>query len=257
MRLFTVHNRGMTILARRVAIAVLVLGWAHVASAQTADEVIEKSLAAMGGRAAMQKVKTRAMTGAMTLSTPAGDIPGTVDITNSLPNKQRTVIKADLSALGAGQLLIDQRFDGTHGYVLDSLQGNREITGSELDNMKANAFPHPFLDYKAQGTSVKLTGKEKVGERDAFVLQFETAAGSLIRQFVDAETYLPAQTVLKITIPQMGEMEQTARPSDFRDVDGLKVPFKLNISSAVNGFTVTFSKVEHNVPVDDKLFVKP
>ena len=37
----------------------------------------------------------------------------------------RTVIKADLSAFGAGQLLIDQRFDGTTGYVIDSMQGDR------------------------------------------------------------------------------------------------------------------------------------
>ena len=39
--------------------------------------------------------------------------------------------------------------------------------------MKANSFPHPFLDYKAKGVEATLTGKEKVGERDAFVLVFE------------------------------------------------------------------------------------
>lgn len=247
----------MRILTQRLATVVLVLGWAHAASAQTADEIIEKSIAAMGGRAAMQKLKTRQMAGTMMLSTPAGDIAGTIEITNALPNKTRTVIKADLSALGAGQLVIDQRFDGTAGYVLDSLQGNREITGSELDNMKANGFPHPFLDYKAQGISVKLNPKEKIGDRDAFVLQFETAAGSVIRQFVDAETYLPAQTVLKVNLPQMGEMEQTGRPSDYRDVDGVKVPFKLQVATSMNGFTITISKIENNVAVDEKLFVRP
>jgi hypothetical protein len=250
----------MRFLTRRpggLAAVVLVLGWAPIASAQTADEIIEKSITAMGGRAAMQKLKTRQMTGTIMLATPAGEIAGTIEITNALPNKVRTVIKADLSALGAGQLVIDQRFDGTAGYVLDSLQGNRDITGGELDSMVANGFPHPFLGYKAQGISVKLNAKDKVGDRDAFVLQFETPAGSVIRQFVDAETYLPSQTVLKVSIPQLGEVEQTARPTDYRDVDGVKVPFKVQIANSMNGFTITMSKMVNNVAVDEKSFVKP
>ena len=105
----------------------------------------------MGGRAAMEKIKTRSMTGTLALSTPAGDIPGTVEVQNAAPNKMRTVIKADLSAFGAGQLLIDQRFDGTNGYMIDSMQGDQPITGNQLENMKANSFPHPFLDLQGQG----------------------------------------------------------------------------------------------------------
>jgi hypothetical protein len=85
----------------------------------------------------------------------------------------RTVIKADLSAFGAGQLLIDQRFDGTNGFMINSMQGDQPITGSQLENMKSNSFPHPFLDYKAKGVKATLTGKEKVGDRDAFVVVFE------------------------------------------------------------------------------------
>ena len=89
-----------------------VLASAQSASAQTADELIEKSIAAMGGRAAFAKVKTRSMSGTITINTPAGDIPGTIEILNARPNKARTLIKADLSAFGAGPLEIDQRFDG-------------------------------------------------------------------------------------------------------------------------------------------------
>ncbi len=104
----------------------------------------------MGGRAALEKVKSRQMTGTLAIGTPAGDIQGTIEILNAVPNKARTVIKADLSAFGAGPMLIDQRFDGTKGYVIDTLQGDREITGQQLETMKANAFPHPFLNYKTQ-----------------------------------------------------------------------------------------------------------
>jgi hypothetical protein len=241
----------------RLASSLLVLLWASSAAAQTADEIIEKSIAAMGGRAALEKVKSRQMTGSLLLGTPAGDIQGTVEMLAAVPNKTRTLIKADLSAFGAGQLVVDQRFDGTTGYVLDSLQGNRDISGQQLDTMKSNAFPHPFLNYKAMGASVQLTGKEKVLDKEAFVLVFEPPAGPPIKQYVDAATFMPLRTVIKATVPQFGEVEQNADPSDYRDVDGVKVPFKLHIASSVQAVTMTFTKVEQNVTVDEKLFAKP
>jgi hypothetical protein len=210
----------------------------------------------MGGRAAMEKIKTRHTLGTMTLSTPAGDIPGTIEVTNAAPNKTRTVIKADLTSLGAGPMVVDQRFDGTTGYVLDSLQGDRPISGDQLANMRASGFPHPFLNYKAMGTSATVS-KEKDGDRDAFVVLLQPTTGPAIRQYIDATTYLPSKAVIKLTMPQVGELEQTARSSDYRDIDGVKVPFKLEVSSAMQGFTIVISKVENNVPVDDKMFVKP
>ncbi len=241
----------------RLSLAVLTLAWAATASAQTADEVIEKSITAMGGRAAHEKIKTRVTTGELSIGTPAGDIAGTVEMYAAAPNKQRTVIKADLSQFGAGQLLVDQRFDGTTGYAMDSMQGNRDITGNQLDNMKAQSFPNPFLNYKAMGTSVKLGAKEQVGGRDMFVLTFEPAAGSPIKTYVDAETFVPARSVITAEVPQMGKMEQMVDLSDYRDVDGVKVPFKLRLTNAMQSISMTFTKVENNVTLDEKMFVKP
>lgn len=247
----------MTTRILRLATAVIVLLWAHHAAAQTADEVIEKSIAAMGGRAALEKVQSRQMTGTLLLGTPAGDIQGTIEILNAVPNKARTLIKADLSAFGAGPLVVDQRFDGTNGYVLDTLQGNRDITGDQLETMKANAFPHPFLNHKAMGVSVQLTGKEKVLDKDAFVLVFQPTTGPPIKQYVDASTFMPLRTVIRATVPQFGQVEQNADPSDFRDLDGIKVPYKLRIESSVQTVSMTFSDIKQNVAVDEKLFVKP
>ena len=59
---------------------------------------------------------------------------------NKKPNKTRTLIKIDATALGGGQIVTDQRFDGVTGYVIDSFQGNRDITGDALEAMKAGRF---------------------------------------------------------------------------------------------------------------------
>ena len=241
----------------RFALVAIFLACAQFASAQTADEVIEKSITAMGGRAAFDKVKTRLATGELSIGTPAGDIAGTVEMYGAPPNKQRTVIKADLSQFGAGQLVIDQRFDGTTGYAMDTMQGNREITGSQLENMKAQSFPHPFLNYKASGSSVKLGAKEQVGGRDMFVLTFQPAAGEPIKQYVDAETYLPARTIITAEIPQMGKVEQMVDPSDYRDVDGIKVAHQMKLTNAMQSISMKFTKIENNVAIDEKMFSKP
>src|SRR5262245_36736462 len=89
----------MKLLAKPCAAAVLgLLVSVQVASAQTVDEVLNKSIAALGGRAALAKLKSRSSVGTITIMTPAGDISGTVEVLNAAPNKSRSLIKADLTA---------------------------------------------------------------------------------------------------------------------------------------------------------------
>jgi hypothetical protein len=123
--------------------------------------------------------------------------------------------------------------------------------------MKNNMFPTPFLNYKERGTTVELVGKEKVNGRDAHVLVLKPKSGSATRMFIDAESYLPMRLVIKVDVPEVGELEQTSDLSDFRDVDGVKVPFKIAVSSSLQNFTIAATKVEHNVNIDDAVFAKP
>jgi hypothetical protein len=192
------------------------------------------------------------------LSLPNGPVTGTIEILNQQPTKVRSVTKLDLTSLGAGQLTREQRFDGTTGFVLDSLQGNREITGDQLDNLKNAVFPTPLLTYKERGATVEIGGKEKIDGRDAYVLVFKPKTGPVIRHFIDAETYLPARIVVKLDVPEAGgEVEQMSDLSDYRVVDGIKIPFAIKVSSAIQSFTIAVTKVEHNVKADEALFSKP
>lgn len=241
----------------RLVLTVVILWSSSLASAQTADEVIEKHITAIGGRAALAKIESRLMVGTFTLSTPAGDISGPIEALNQRPNKSRTLINLDLSALGAGAIRIDQRFDGTNGYELNSMQGDRPIGGSQLETMRSAIFPTQYLDYKERDATVELKGKEKIGERDAFQLIFTAKGGSPVRQYLDAETFLPVRQVVSVEVPGMGTLDQTSELSDMREIDGVKLPFLVKSSSAAQSFSITVAKVEHNVKVDPTLFVKP
>lgn len=240
-----------------VAVA-LILACGRIATAQTADDIVEKYLAAIGGRAALAKVASRSTTGTITLSLPQGPVSGTIEILNQQPNKVRSVTKLDLTSLGAGQLIREQRFDGTTGYVIDSMQGNREITGGQLENLKNAVFPSPLLTYQERGATVELAGKEKIDGRDTYVLVLKPKTGPVVRHYFDAETYLPARIVVKLDVPEAGgEVEQTSDLSDYRAVDGVKIPFAIKVSSAIQSFIIAVTKVEQNVAVDAASFARP
>jgi hypothetical protein len=247
----------MRLTSKRLLAAAFVLSSVGQARAQTADEIIDKSLTAMGGRAALGKLTSRSTTGTMTVSTPGGDISGPIEVLNAAPNKSRSLITLDLAPFGGGSMILDQRFDGTSGYALDSMRGNHEITGGQLDAMKNNVFPTPLLTYKERGSKVELGGTEKVGDRDAYVLNVTPASGRPSRIFLDAQSYLPVKLVSTVELPEIGAVEQTIVPSDYREVDGVQVPFKLQGSSSVQTFTIVVTKVQHNVKVDEALFAKP
>ena len=63
--------------------------------------------------------------------------------------------------------------------------------------------------------------------------------------------------VMTLDTPETGPLEQTTDLSDYREVDGVKVPFQLKSTNAVQSFTVAVTKIEHNIKIDPALFVKP
>jgi len=248
----------MKTMARLVLVAVWAALSVGQAYAQTADEVIEKHLAAMGGRSALTKLQSRVTTGTVTIATQGVELSGSLEIYLKAPNKSRSVIKLDLTTLGGGVMIIDQRCDGQTAYAINSMQGDREITGNPLENMLNATFPTPLLRYKEAGIKAELVGKDKVGSRDAYVLLVTPKAGSASRQFYDAESYLLLRVVMRINTPELGgEIEQTSDMSDYRDVDGVKVPFQVSVVNPIQTVTMKLTTVENNKPLDDAMFARP
>jgi zinc protease len=246
----------------RSAIAlILSFGLVHTLSGapavQSADDVIEKHLAAIGGRAALAKLTSRRSIGKVTIGTPNGDITGSIEISAKAPNKARAYMKLDLSAMGlTDPMVLEQKFDGTAAWMLNSLQGDNPITGNQLENMQNNMFPTPLLTYKAQGSTVEVLPREKVGTKALIVLKMTPKLGSAVKMYFDPDTYQLVRTAVRFSTPELGELEQTGEPSDYRDVGGIKVPFLLVNASSVQTVTIRLEKVEHNVPIDDAIFVK-
>jgi len=162
----------------------------------------------------------------------------------------------DLSAMGVPEkMVVEQKFNGSVGWALNSLQGDTEISGNQLDNMRNNTFQSSFLTYKTAGTKIDVLPKDTIGGKAVIVLQVTPKAGSVAKLFLDAETYLLVRTVATVNMPQAGgDIQQTGDFSDYRTVDGVKVAFQVVNSNAIQSATIKLTKVEHNVVLDDALF---
>ena len=227
------------------------------AGLQTADEIIEKHLAALGGRPALQKLTSRRSTGTVSLSTQGTDISGPYEAYAKAPNKTRVVLKLDTVAIGGpGEMVIDQRFDGTNGSMSNSLQGDTVISGNQLENLRNGAFPTSLLNYKERGIKIDVLPREKVDGQELIVLQVTPKTGSVAKLYFDPSTYLMTKTVAKVTSPDQGDFEQTVAFADYRTVDGVKAAFQTVNSTPNQKLTVKIAKIEHNVPIDDAMFTK-
>jgi hypothetical protein len=224
---------------------------------QTADQIIEKHLAALGGRAAIQKLTSRKTTGTATLSVQGQEIAGPYESYAKAPNKTRVVIKLDTVPLGGpGEMVIDQRFDGADGIVMNSMQGDTPISGNQLDNMRNGAFPSTLLVYKEKGVKIDVAPRETIGGKELIVLQVTPKAGSPAKVFLDPATYMITRTSAKVSSPDAGEFEQVIEFSDYRAVDGVKVAFQTVNTTPMQKVTTKLDKVEHNVAMDDAMFAK-
>jgi outer membrane lipoprotein-sorting protein len=234
----------------------LVPAFGGVARAQTADEIVNKHLAAVGGREALSKITTRRATGTVALSSAMGDLRGTIEIIQKTPNKTHTLLQIDLSAMGAPPLRIEQFFDGSSGFVMNSMQGDAEMPARQAENARNNAFPSMLMSYKEKGIALEVLPKSTINGHDAIGLKATPKGGSPIRVYFDAQTYLLLQSVVTIDPGDGNPVEQTSDSSDYRTLDGIKVAFHVVNKNPLQTVTITLEKVEHNVPLDDALFVK-
>ena len=138
-------------------------------------------------------------------------------------------------------------------------QGVRELTGQQLADLKLSMQLFRNLRMKEQYSRLRVIGKEKIDDRDTYVLIGTTTDNRRERLSFDAEsglllrrvTYM--QTVVGI-IPEQTDFE------DYRDVEGVKLPFTIRVASVDAGnpyITRKLTEIKLNVPVDDSKFNMP
>lgn len=238
-----------------VSAAVLVLGLIPLAaqttpaeSLPTPDQIIEKYVKAVGGRAALGKLTSRVATGTVEFDA----VPGAFsqEIYEKAPNKQ-------FYSMDAGQFgLIRIGFNGTVGWEDNPQTGLQELSGMRLAVTKRNADFYRAVKLKETYPKMSVTGKEAVNGHDAYVLEATPPDGPAEWMYFDTESGLLVRHKGQNEAPTGPIMVETTL-SDYREVDGIKLPFTTYVSRPDISFTIRLSEVKHNLPIEDSKFEKP
>jgi len=213
-----------------------------------ADEILAKYVTAVGGQAAIDKIKSRTATG--TITTANGQSGGYELI--QIGDKA-------LETITTPRGLIRLALTSTTGGWESNGPNSRELAAADLTRVR-NAYQlFSFLKLKEQYTRLRSGGRDRVGDRDAYVVTASRSETEVERLYFDMETGLLLRRISYLRT-MIGVIPQQWDFDDYRDVDGVKMPFtiKLSTTDAGNPFSVRkFTEIKLNGPVDDAKFVMP
>jgi zinc protease len=214
----------------------------------TVDKILDNYLKAVGGRDAWGKLTSRVSKG--TIQIPAMNMNGTVEINEKAPDKSYTVTTIP----GFGD--IRQGFDGASGWTSDPQSGLHVMAGQELAEIMRDSQFYMPLKLREIYPHIALKGKDKVGDRDAWILEVSPAEGTADTLYFDAQSGLLLRQKGERESPQ-GKAQIQTDLEDYREVDGVKLPFTIRQTSDMGTFIIQITEIHHNVPVDDAMFAKP
>lgn len=217
---------------------------------RSVDEILEKYVQAIGGRAALQKITSRVSKGTFELSSLAG-VKGTLEAYEKAPNLE----VATLTFPGIGTAA--QGFDGKVAWELEPDSGVvHDKAGLELAAARRSAEFYEEIKLKELFPRMILKGVEKVGVRKAYVIEALPEVGNPERFYFDTQTGL---LIRKDSVEEgdAGKRSVEEYYDDYRAVDGVKMPFRVHQISPGTDLTIKLSEVKQNVHIDDAKFNKP
>ena len=231
---------------------VSILFLAAASKAQTADEIVAKSLAARGGLDRILAVKSLRTTGSISFG---GGDDGTIDVSWKRPGKFRQ----DLTLHGKSIL---RATDGSSAWMLNQLAGQAEaepLPPEQMDGIAEQAdFDKPLVQYKEKGNKVDVVGKETLDGKSAYKLKVTLKNGVVRYEWIDAETYLESRWQGKVSVGGK-DIEFATSFSDYRPVDGVKFAFQVDTQTIGSDQRqkIVFTRIEVNPPMADTWFVRP
>jgi hypothetical protein len=220
----------------------------------TADQILDKYIQALGGAQRLAGVKSFVATGTSAGYEGIGG-GGQFQIFGKAPD-QRTVqiVFKDHPERGDST----RAYNGTAGWIKSprGLLGQYELTGSELDGLRLDAqlaFPGQI---KQVLTNLRAGNPDSINGSDVDVVQGTGPRGVLATLFFDKQSGLLVRMVRYGRSP-VGRVPVQSDYSDYRDVGGVKFPFKYTFSWLDGKDAFQLTEVKTNVPIDAAKFGKP
>ncbi|MEM7484791.1 MAG: pitrilysin family protein [Bacteroidota bacterium] len=195
----------------------------------TVEAILEKYIAAIGGKEKLEGVSSYAMLA-------EAEMQG-MKLELEMKKTTKDQFMQDVKVMGNS--MQKQVLDGDKGYMI--AQGQRkDLSPEEVTRIKEESAAFPELNYLSAGNIV-LVGVEPVSGKKAYKLKITDKKSS----FYDMETGLKLQEVNTEEV-QGQQMVNTLEYSDYKEVSGIKFPFKLSQTMGPQNFEFTVKEIKVN-----------
>ena len=211
------------------------------------DQILQRYEQALGGRQAIDSVKTYHMKGVFQIA----GVSGTIEGWHKEPEKSLTVVNF------AGKGTLKKGFDGQTRWVQTPAGTVSDSSPQELAELERDSEVYSAGNIRGLFDSLKLENKARLNGRDMYLIEGKPARGPAERLFFDVENGLLVRWDMARKQAGRGTLFVKVHLNDYRDVNGLKVPFNVRFAFESFNFEVQVQELEHNVAIDDAMFKKP
>jgi hypothetical protein len=214
----------------------------------SAGEVFEKYFQALGGKERLAKLTSFAATGTYSgFNTGGADVP--LEIFASAPDRRTQILHMDV---GDGI----KTYDGRNGWVAEewrpvplvALSGGN-LAGARLDAIVS--FP-PAIQ---KAFSEWQTGSTIIDDRPVEILQGRNPAETPVNLYFDESGLLVRMVRWNKTA--VGTVPTQIDYADYREVAGVKFPFRTTVTWTDGQNTFSLKDVRPNVPIEPATFNRP
>ena len=214
--------------------------------AQTADEIIQKHIDAIGGIENWNKVKSMKKVGTMSMQG--------VDLNMTVTTVNDKGMRTDISVMGMNGYVIVTPKEGW--MFLPFQPGMDKVTPMPADQIKTAqaqlSVKYGQLLDKSEISKSEFIGKDTINNIACYKVKITDKQGNEETDFFDAATYYLVSSAHKVKI-QEEEQEISANFSNFqKQPEGIVIP--MTMTSPMGQGDITFKSIEINKPVNDKIF---
>lgn len=219
------------------------------------DDLLTKMIAAYGGEENIRKHNSSLTTVEVDLENQGVQAKGTISA--RVPNWSAS--EMTLTALDKKLGSIITYFNGNAGGEIVSFAPAETYSGKRLEDIKASSDFYDVLDWKKNYQKITFKKMDKVGDEEVYVIERRNEKGTPISDYVSNKSFLVLRRDSIVSSETSGiELPQTEWFSDYRNVDGVMVPFKQVSNNIANGdIVLRVIDVKFNAEIPDSVFSKP
>lgn len=215
------------------------------AALPSVDQLLDRYEQAIGGKAALMKITNRVMKGSRI---GADGVLVPEEVYQRAPNRLLVITSYPDVVFRSG-------FNGTLGWAKSS-RGESQISKEQLAELVRDAESYGNTRLRELYSQMKAGGKATVGDREAFVVDATTHTGLSERLYFDAQSGLLLRRYRESKTP-LGQFPIQTDFEDYREVDGIKLPFSIRWSMPGRSWGRKITEVKQNTAIDDAVFDMP